>query len=352
MIKRSHDLARNTRRSKKRRLIYLTALVLSISTAVQAETIKIGINKVSPAGPMFVAVDRGYFAKEGLEAKLVLFDAAPPVATAVVSGAIDFGDVGLSASLYALAGQGALRIIAASNHEAPSFRAIGLVASNAAFAAGLKTLKDIPGHSVAISQIGSPPHYALALVADKYHFDLKTVHLLLLQNIPNEISAVVGGRADCATGPATALVPLIEQGKVKLLGWVGDETPWQLGGVFTAAKTANNRSLVERFLRGFRKGVRDYHDAFITADGKRKDGPTSSAVLAILAKNFDQPREKIASEISYFDPEAGLDVKDVLRQVAWYKAQGMLKPTVDGEAIIDRRYVVPLASDALSEHSP
>jgi len=35
-------------------------------------------------------------------------------------------------------------------------------------------------------------------------------------------------------------------------------------------------------------------------------------------------------------------VKDSLRQIAWYRAQGMIKSAVDGEAIIDKRYAIPL----------
>jgi hypothetical protein len=38
-------------------------------------------------------------------------------------------------------------------------------------------------------------------------------------------------------------------------------------------------------------------------------------------------------------------VEDVLRQIDWYKSQGMLKGPVDGDAIIDKRYVI-----ALPEH--
>jgi len=37
-------------------------------------------------------------------------------------------------------------------------------------------------------------------------------------------------------------------------------------------------------------------------------------------------------------------VQDVLRQVAWFKSQGMLPATADAAAMIDRRYVVPLAT--------
>jgi len=33
------------------------------------------------------------------------------------------------------------------------------------------------------------------------------------------------------------------------------------------------------------------------------------------------------------------DIVDVMHQIAWYKAQGMLNPEIDGNTIIDARYV-------------
>ena len=43
------------------------------------------------------------------------------------------------------------------------------------------------------------------------------------------------------------------------------------------------------------------------------------------------------------DAEARLDEPDVLRQVAWYRAQGMVKDDFDAASIIDKRYAVPLS---------
>ena len=43
--------------------------------------------------------------------------------------------------------------------------------------------------------------------------------------------------------------------------------------------------------------------------------------------------------IAYVDPSLRVDVNDVRRQIAWYKAQGMVKDDVDPDAIIDKRYV-------------
>jgi hypothetical protein len=44
----------------------------------------------------------------------------------------------------------------------------------------------------------------------------------------------------------------------------------------------------------------------------------------------------------FMDLEGRLDQDDILRQIAWYQAQGLLKGEIDGKSIIDSRYVVPM----------
>ena len=339
MKNRAHNLSRYVA-TLVASAIFLIAFAFAPSRAV-AERIKVGVVKLANA--TYIALEKGYFAAEGLEVELVFFDVATPIAVGVVSGDLDFGATGLSAGFYNLAGQGALKIISGGSSIAPTFNDFAYVASNRAYAAGLKLVKDFPGHSVAISQFGTPVHYSLALLAEKYGLDLKSMRILPLQSNPNQVSALIGGSADAAVIPATYVLPAIQRGEVKLLGWVGDETPWQNGAVITATKTVNQRSdTVVRFLRAYRKAVRDYHDAFTGEDEKRKDGATAPAIFAILAKYTGQPVELIKLGIQYYDYDARLDVKDVLHQIAWYKSQGMLKEQVNGAELIDKRYVIAL----------
>lgn len=306
------------------------------------ETIKIGTQK-PVGGPLYIADAMGYYAAEGLTPDYVFFEAGEPIAVAGASGAIDFGVAGLTGGFYSLAGQGALRIIAGQTHEVPTFHANTVAASNRAYESGLKSVKDLGGHSAAITQIGSAFHYDLGLLADKYHFDLKSIRLMPLQSNPNAVAAVVGGSADVVVTIAPWVMPAIQRGDAKLLAFIGDETPWQLSVAFTATKTANERrDTVERFLRALRKATRTYHDAFTGPDGKRQDQATAPEILAILAKYTGGQPEVIRLGLGYMDVEARLDVADVLRQVAWYRAQGMLKNDFAAESIIDRRYVVPL----------
>ena len=91
---------------------------------------------------------------------------------------------------------------------------------------------------------------------------------------PNVISAVVGGQADLAVVLISFARPSLQRGDAKLIAYIGDETPWQLGGVLTATKIANERAdtVQRRFLRAYKKGVDEYYDAFIAPDGTRRDG--------------------------------------------------------------------------------
>lgn len=328
--------------------ILRTLVLISIllpGAAAAAEHIKIGGQKTT--SPLYIAVEKGYFAAEGLDPELVYFEAGQPVAVATVSGDIDFGIAGLTGGLYALAEQGALKLIGGQTREVPGFRANTIVASRRAWEAGLKTFKDLPDHSVAITQIGSSFHYDLGLLAEKYGFDLKTIRIMPLQSNPNSVAAVSGGSVDAAVSLVTYLKPALDKGDVKLLGYVGDETPWQLTGCFVSTETANERQdTVQRFLRAFRKATRDYHDAFTGPDGRRHDEASAPEILAIIAKYTGRPIAEIDESIGYIDLQAAIDVADVARQVAWYKAQNLVKGEMTGDQLVDTRYAIALTPSA------
>jgi len=238
----------------------LLALALAIALsapATVAEEITVGVLHLASSGPIFIAADKGYFKDEGLEAKLVFFEAAQPIAVAVVSRDLDVGVTAFTAGFFSLAGKGGITVIGAQSREEPGYHLIAYVASDKAYDAGFKSLKDFPGKKIAITQVGSSFHYSLGLLADKLGFKLSSVELAPLQSMPNMASALEGNQVDGALMPASLAIPLIERGKAHLLGWVGDETPWQLGALFTSPKeVAEHRARLERFVRAFDDGKR------------------------------------------------------------------------------------------------
>lgn len=308
-----------------------------------AESIKIGVLKTSGSGPVFLAQDKGYFAAEGLTAQIVFFEVGAAIPVAVVSGDIDFGVTGINAGLYNMAAQGAIRIIASQAREAPGFPNNTVVASNKAWNAGLKSWKDLAGRTVAVGALGTPPHYSLVLIAEKYGVDLKTIRLVQLGAVANSVTAIAGGQADASVIPVTYIMPSIQSGDAKLMGYVGDEVFYQFGAAFAAGKTVNDRhETVERFLRAYRKATREYHDAFTGADGRLAFGAAAPAILAIIAKNTGQSVDQIKLGISFVDAEARIDMSDIQRQIDWFKSQGMIKGELDASQAVDQRYAVPL----------
>lgn len=311
----------------------------------QSETLKLGTAKIAATGPIYIAQKKGYFAAEGLTVDVVYFDVAEGISVAVTSGDIDIGDSALSAAFFNLAGKGALKIIAGQARDVPGFRTFAVVASNKAYERGFKSFKDLGGRTIAITQTGSGLQYNLSQIAAKYGVDFSSLRFLALQSLPNVIPALMGGQADAGVITGFLAVPAVARGDMKLLGWTGDEASYQAGTIYVSAKTADTRGkTIAAFLRAFRKGAQDYHDAFADADDRRQDGPGAPEIAAILAENTGQTIEQVERTVSYDDPGARLDVQDVLRQVAWYQAHGMVKPDVDGKKAIDMRYVVPLDS--------
>jgi NitT/TauT family transport system substrate-binding protein len=302
---------------------------------------KVGVLRLSSSAPVFIAQDRGYFREAGLDVELKFFDAAQPIAVATTSGDIDFGVTAFTAGLYNLAGKGTLKVIGGMSREKAGYPLIGYFASNVAYAGGLKTPKDLAGKRIAVTQVGSSFHYSLGLLADKYGFKLADVKIVPLQSLSNAAAALKGETVDAALLPVSTARKLMDDGGAKFLGWVGDETPWQLGAVFASPKTLANKVLVTRFLAVLVRADREYHDVILASvkDGKAAINEQTKPLLEIIAKYTNLPVEQVVGNCAYIDPDGRLDVGDVDNQIKWLQEQGFVDKGFGVDAIIDKDFV-------------
>ena len=326
------------------RLALAGVLAVGLSGVARADDVlkaKIGVLRLSSSAPVFIAQDKGYFREAGLDVELKFFDAAQPIAVATTSGDVDFGVTAFTAGLYNLAGKGTLKVIGGMSREKAGYPLIGYFASNSAYVAGLKTPKDLAGKRVAVTQVGSSFHYSLGLLADKYGFKLGEVKVLPLQSLSNAAAALKGETVDAALLPVSTARPLMESGGAKFLGWVGDETPWQLGAVFASPKTLTNGALVTKLLAALARADREYHDVVLSAvkDGKADINEKTKPLLDIIAKYTNLPVEQVVGNCAYIDPDGKLDVKNVANQISWLQDQGFVDKGFAADAIIAKDYV-------------
>jgi NitT/TauT family transport system substrate-binding protein len=326
------------------RLVMAACLTLAAMATARADEplkAKVGVLRLSSSAPVFIAQDKGYFREAGLDVELKFFDAAQPIAVATASGDVDFGVTAFTAGLYNLAGKGTLKVIGGMSREKAGYPLIGYFASNKAYEAGLKTPKDLAGKRIAVTQVGSSFHYSLGLLADKYGLKLSEMKIVPLQSLSNAAAALKGETVDAALLPVSTARKLMDDGGAKLLGWVGDETPWQLGAVFASPKALTNKALVTKLLAALERADREYHDVILASmkDGRAAIDEKTRPLLEIIAKYTNLPLEQVVGNCAYIDPDGKLDVKNVDNQIKWLQAQGFADKGFDAESIIAKDYV-------------
>lgn len=317
---------------------------LSVAPAVRAQDLtkaSIALLKLSSSGPIFIAQEKGWFREAGLDLSMKDFQAAAQVPLAVVSGDADLGVTAFTAGFFNLAAKGGLKVVAAQSAERPGYQLNVIAVTNAAWDQGVQGVKDLAGKRVAVTTVGSSVHYSLEVVSRKYGVDGKSLTIVPLQTIPNMVAAFKGGQVDAAVFPITTFRQVESEGIGKPIAYVGDEVPWQLGAVFTAPKTIlERRPMIEKFLVGYRRGARAYHEAFGRREnGKLVPGPNYDEMIGILSNVLKQPPALVAAGLPFIDPEGRLDVGDIYKQVAFWQSTGQVSRDADPKAFIDLSFI-------------
>ncbi len=329
-------------------LALAAALLVGVNAARAADKVSVGMLRFVSSGPLFLAMERGYFREQGIEVEPRFFEAAQPIAVAVVSGDIDYGATAFTGGFFNLAGAGELKIIAAQSKEAKGFEGNAILVSNAAWDKGFHELKDFPGKSLGISQMGSSFHYQIGQLARVTSFDLKSVTLRPLQSLPNMVAALKGNQVDAIIIAPHLARPLVSAGEAHLLGWYSDYDEYQFGGLFTATKTAaDKRDITQRFVRAYQKGCADYAEAFMQKDeaGARVFDARSDAAARIITKYVypSEPEDKgvalVKASAFPADARARLDIGDIYKQIAWMKMEQLVGEKVDPATTLDLSYV-------------
>jgi NitT/TauT family transport system substrate-binding protein len=324
-----------------------TALSIRVSSsAAQDQTLrlKLGTLRFVSSGAVFIAMERGYFTGEGLEVELTFFDAAQPIAVATASGDIDFGVTAFTAGFFNLSGKGALKIVAAQAREAKGYEGNVVLVSNAAWDKGFHDVSQFAGHSIGITQIGSSFHYQIGQIAAAKGIDLKTITIRPLQSLLAMAAALKTGQVDSIIIAPHLARAIVANGDAHMIARYSDIDEYQFGGLFTTPKAiATRRPALEKFVRAYQRGASDYAAALLKrdADGKRVFDASSDEVAAMIAKYVypGDSREKavplVKSSAFFVDAQARLDVADIMKQVAWYKAENLVEANVDATSILD-----------------
>ena len=315
-----------------------------IAPAFAADKIHVGILPLTSHAPTIIALEKDYFARQGLDAELVSFEAAQPMAIAIASGDVDFGVTAITGGLINLANKGAVKVIGGALQEWPNVEGQKILASNAAYDKGLTSPARLKGHSFGITTAGSSFQYMAHRIAQKQGWPDSAIPLRPLQSVPNVVAALKSGQIDAWSIVPNIADALTRGGAARQIGRIADFIPgYQVTVVFTSTANVQKRpALVKRFLAAFEQGVKDYNAALVDKTTSPKE---TTEVVTMIHKYVyaSMPLHKAIPRIEHgamrINPGARMNLASIKDQLDWFKAEKMVPAGVTMHQLVDTSFV-------------
>jgi NitT/TauT family transport system substrate-binding protein len=310
------------------------------AVAGEAQPVGIGLTREASAAPLFIAVEEGYFAAEGLEPHLTFFNDDSLVSAAVASGKLDIGFAALSSSFFSFAAAHDLKMIASRSSDQSRFPMHVLLMKKEAHSARLDGIRELTGARIGVSDTGSSAYYALFDIASRFGLAPDAMKTVSLKSSGDELRALSRQEIDAALLPyPAALHSATRQNSLLPLS---NFAQWQQGVVFTTAKDiATKHDLVERFVRAYQHGTADYALNFLQYDdgGDFIPGPRYATYLELIARQAHVSPQVLAMTKTYCDRRANLDSADIGGQVQFWESRGRLDKRIVAADLIDLSFI-------------
>jgi NitT/TauT family transport system substrate-binding protein len=256
--------------------IAFAALILFISFGfAEARRITVGVPVLDVTqSALYVARDRGYYQKEGLDVELILMRGS--VANqALIAGDVEFTTVptaGLQAAL-----QGApLKVVLSTFHK-PMFWLYSRPE--------IKSVRELTGKKVAVSSLGAAGDSALRELIKKNGMDEnRDVAILAIGTTATRLGALSAGVVDGAMMTFPHNITAAESGFRELVSFIASDIIQLQGAIVTRdGLLSSEPAVVEKFLRATIKGIIYY-------------STNRSGAAQILARNT-QSQEALAAKV-------------------------------------------------------
>uniref|UniRef100_UPI003AF6AB55 ABC transporter substrate-binding protein n=4 Tax=Phascolarctobacterium succinatutens TaxID=626940 RepID=UPI003AF6AB55 len=298
--------------------------------------VSLGMLRLTSSAPLFIAMDKGFFAEEGIEIEPQWFDAAHPIAVSTASSKVDVGATGITASLYNMAANGQkLGIVADKGREQKGYSSSALLVTTDNYNAGVKSLKDLKGKRIGITQKGSTFHYMLGRMLETQGMSLNDVEIVPLSKLSAVMAALESKQIDGCILNEPNITKVQKAGYGKLVVQVGDVIPYQTSAIFYSPDFMKNKDAAVRFMRAYNKACNYYYEAAV----EKKDAKKLEEVVNIVAKYVKAPAEDIKAGLPYIDKDGKLLVSDIATQIKWYTDNKMISGTLDAKDVANTSFL-------------
>ena len=281
--------------------------------AQAAEQLKVAVSVLSGAFAMyFNAIDRGYFAQEGMEVTIIQA-AGPPTTAALISGDLAF-NASPGAALNAILKGAPLKIIMVSNDQPPYQLWSG--------DANIKTLADLKGKQVGVISTGDTHEMALRLLFASQGLDPRSVAYSPIGPGAGRVAGISSGALAGASITIDEVEQIRNNPKLHMVIDTSKHVKLINGGLASHEKMLGpDRALGKRFMRALVKGRR-FAAAFEdpSVDSVQKRVPNANREGLVRSFRISQAGATPDGVLPVPSQQAELDVRVELMNIPKDKA--------------------------------
>jgi NitT/TauT family transport system substrate-binding protein len=277
--------------------------------------VSVGHVPVTIYAPLFVAVDKGYFAEEGIEVELLPVEGGTENVVQVAAGNFDVAGGGIGAGMLNAVARGVEFEIAAPLHtERPPLTSPFVVSKKRYDSGELTKMSDLKGKKVSTNAKGAATEYWLWKALQQGGLDFPDVEVLGV-GFREVAPALENGSLDGAILGEPLATLAEDQGLVARLSedFIEGFTPTVI--YFNKDWSTKHPELAQGFIKAFLRGARDLNG----------DQWYSDENLTIIEKYTKVPADVVKrANRSYHDPNGVVPLADLMELQRFFRSQGEL----------------------------
>ncbi len=292
------------------------------------------MTSVSDSG-LLIAREKGYFQEQNLDVEYVQFASGNDMVAPLGTGQLDVGGGSPGVALHNALARGVdIKIVAdkGSTPKGQGFEAV--IVRKDLWDAGVRTPADFKGRRASVSSLGgNTAETALANALRPAGIKPRQLDLIALAH-PDAVAALAGKSVDLAVTIEPYVTKIVEDGVGVIYKRTDEVTPGHQIAVilYSGVFVKNNPDAATRFMMAYLKGVRDYNDAFIKNDVKKK-----AEVISILTKATAVKDAALYQKMPVpgLNPNGEVNKPSMVDDQEYYIDAGLQKERVDMDKLVD-----------------
>lgn len=334
-------------------LVLALCIALPLSAEEQApalERVVIGSSPVISSSGIFIAIERGYFAAEGIEPDTTTFTSSgAQLLPSLIRGDLDVGGGNINSGLYNAFNDGhQIRIVADKGTVSKDKGYLALVAAKKNVPDGDPTkFKIEKGYTMAVTARGVSQEIVTERWVQHYGLELSDIKLVTMP-YGAFVPALANGSLDATVEIEPHVARAVATGAAIRIA--GDDVVYpdqQSAAIFFSENFATKKKdLAQRWMNAYIRGLRDYNDAFVY-------GKDFDEIVKILIKWTSVKEPDLYKQMwpVGLDPNGMMNLQSLRDDAKWLHEKGYIKdpPQVDG--IVDTSFIEE-AGKKLAHYQP